>query len=266
MKLWQVRRHWDELAKADPLWAVLTDADRHGRKWTVEEFYATGTAEVEADLARISQLHPALGRRKALDFGCGAGRLTQALANRFESVVGVDISPRMVELARRHSKNPRASFVRNGRPDLREFASGSFDLVYSRITLQHIAPRYTRIYLREFVRVLAPGGLAWIQVPASIPPGDPPDRFKFSFWPPTVWMRVKRYARYHYPGWFPGTPKMQMYSIQRAEVEACLREAGAAVLAVERSPAQGFESLIYAARKPAPGPGADRLARRKDGE
>lgn len=266
MRLWQVQRHWDELAKADPLWAVLTEADRHGRKWTAEEFYATGRAEVGADLARIGQLQPALARRRALDFGCGAGRLTQALAGYFESVVGVDISPQMIELARRHSTNPRVSFLQSARPDLQEFDAGSFDLVYSRITLQHVAPRYTRRYLEEFVRILAPGGLAWIQVPSSVPPGDPPERFQFSFWPPTVWMRVRRYVRYHFPGWFPGTPKMQMYSIPRAEVEACLERAGAVVLSVERSPAEGFENLIYAARKPAPARSLTPDRDRKDGE
>ncbi|HEY1763808.1 MAG TPA: methyltransferase domain-containing protein [Opitutaceae bacterium] len=265
MRLWQVQRHWDELAKADPLWAVLTDADKQGKRWTVEEFYATGVAEVEADLARIGQLDPGHRRRNALDFGCGAGRLTQALAAHFKSVVGVDISHRMIELARRHSPNPRVAFVQSARPDLKEFAGGSFDLVYSRITLQHIAPRYTRRYLKEFVRILAPGGLAWIQVPSSIPPGDPPERFQFSLWPPTVWMRVKRYLRYHYPGWFPGTPKMQMFSMSRAEVEACLVESGAVVLSVERSPADGFENLVYAARKPSPETGASPHSGREAG-
>ena len=157
---------------------------KHGKRWTVEEFYATGMAEVQADVARIGQLDPGLRRRNALDFGCGTGRLTQALAAHFKSVVGVDISRQMIELARRHSSNPRVAFVQSARPDLREFSGGSFDLVYTRITLQHIAPRYTRRYLREFVRLLAPGGIAWIQVPSSIPPGDPPDDLNYRSGPP----------------------------------------------------------------------------------
>jgi SAM-dependent methyltransferase len=253
MKLWQVQRHWDALAKSDPLWAVLTDAGKDGQRWSISEFYATGVAEVEADLARLARLLPAFPTERALDFGCGAGRLTQALATRYSTVVGLDISGQMVALARRHNPNPRVTFVQSGRSDLREFPDGSFDLVYSRITLQHIAPRYTSGYLREFVRVLAPGGVALIQVPASVPPGDPPERFQFSLWPPTIWMRVKRYVRYHYPGWFPGTPKMQMYALPRVEVEALLTGAGAEILSVERSAAAGFENLAYAARKPAAG-------------
>jgi SAM-dependent methyltransferase len=249
MRLWQVQRHWDELAKADPLWAVLTEADKQGKRWTLEAFYSTGVAEVEADLARVALVEPALPRRRALDFGCGAGRLTQALAGHFSSVTGIDISSQMVALARRQNRNERVAYVQSSRPDLKGFACGSFDFVYSRITLQHVAPRYSRRYLREFVRVLAPGGIVLIEVPASVPPGDPPERFQFSFWPPTVWMRIKRYVRYHYPGWFPGTPKMQMYAMPRDEVERCLTEAGASVLSVEGRTADGWENLTYLAKK-----------------
>jgi ubiquinone/menaquinone biosynthesis C-methylase UbiE len=250
MKLWQVQRHWDALAKADPLWAVLTEGDKQGKRWTIEEFFSTGVAEVEADMARVRLREPRLAVRSALDFGCGAGRLTQGLARHFSRVTGVDISRQMVALAREHNRDPRVDFVHNPRPHLGLFASGSFDFVYSRITLQHIAPRYTRRYLREFVRVLAPGGAMLVQVPASVPAGDPPERFQFSFWPPTVWMRVKRYVRYHYPGWFPGTPKMQMYALGRADVLECLAAGGAEVLSVERDEHGGFDNLTYLARKP----------------
>jgi ubiquinone/menaquinone biosynthesis C-methylase UbiE len=249
MKLWQVQRHWDALAKADPLWAVLTESDKQGKRWSREEFFSTGLAEVGADMERVRRLDPGLPGGRALDFGCGAGRLTQALARHFSRATGVDISGRMVALARELSRDPGVDFVHNPRGDLKLFPGGSFDFVYSRITLQHIAPRYTRRYLREFIRVLAPGGVMLAQVPATVPAGDPPDRFRFSFWPPTAWMRAKRYVRYHHPGWFPGTPKMQMYAVAREEVTKCLREGGAEVLSVERGPDVAFENYTYIARR-----------------
>lgn len=248
MKLWQVRRHWDALARADPYFSVLTDSAKEGNRWRAEEFFSTGTAEVEADLRRVDSLVPGLARRSALDFGCGAGRLTQALARTFASAVGVDISGRMVDLARGHNRDGRAAFVHNRRPDLAVFPDGAFDFVYSRITLQHIAPRYSRRYLREFVRVLAPGGALSVQVPDSVPAGDPPDRLRFSPWPPTMAMRIARNLRYHFPGWFPGTPKMQMYALPRDEALRCL--AGAEVLAVDRSEHGAVVNLTYIARKP----------------
>ncbi len=130
------------------------------------------------------------------------------------------------------------------------FPDGSFSLVYSRITLQHISPDYTRSYLAEFARVLAPGGVLSIQVPESVPAGDPPDRFRFSMWPPTLWMRLKRYVKYHNPGWFPGTPKMQMYAMPRAEVLRSLVSSGMRVLAVDRSEHADVVNLTYLAVRP----------------
>ena len=250
MKLWQVRRHWDALAKDDPFWAVLTEARKQGNRWAISEFFSTGVAEVERDLAQVRVQDPQLRLRSALDFGCGAGRLTQALARHFEWVTGVDISGRMVELAREHCHDSRVSFVQNARSDLRIFPNRSFDLVYSRITLQHIAPRYTRRYLGEFMRVLSPGGIMSVQIPDRVPAGDPPDRLRFSFWPPTLWMRISRHVRYHHPGWFPGTPKMQMYAMKRDEVLAVLARSGAEVLSVERCEHGEVENYVYIARRP----------------
>jgi SAM-dependent methyltransferase len=249
MNLWQLRRHWDALARVDPYFAVLTDSGKQGNRWASDEFFRTGVAEADSDMARIRQLAPDLPLRHALDFGCGAGRLTQGLARHFARVTGVDISGRMVDLAREQNHDARVAFVHNPRPDLRAFGDNSFDLVCSRITLQHIAPRYTRRYLREFVRVLSPGGVMLAQVPARVPAGDPPERLRFSFWPPTLWMRTKRYVRYHRPGWFSGTPKMQMYAVPREEVLGWLAAAGAEVLSVERDEHEGLENLTYIARK-----------------
>ncbi len=250
MKLWQVRRHWDELAKTDPFFAVLTDSEKQGRKWALAEFFSTGVAEVEADLRRIRACDPGLALGSALDFGCGAGRLTQALGGHFQKATGVDISSRMVALAREHNQDTRVGFIHNVRPDLRIFPDASFDLVYSRITLQHIAPRYTRRYLSEFVRVLCPGGVMSVQIPEKVPAGDPPDRLRFSPWPPTMAMRISRYVRYHYPGWFPGTPKMQMYALPRQAVLDCLADSGAELLAVDRSAHGEVDNLVYIARRP----------------
>ena len=250
MRLWQVRRHWDALAKGDPFFAVLTNPDKQGNKWALAEFFSTGVAEVDRDLARLRALAPGFSDRSALDFGCGAGRLTQALGRHFKRATGVDISGHMVALAGVHNSQEGVSFVHNVRPDLRMFPDNAFSLVYSRITLQHVAPRYTRRYLREFTRVLEPGGIVSVQIPERVPVGDPPDRLRFSAWPPTMVMRIRRFLRYHYPGWFPGTPKMQMYALPREEVLRCLETAGAQVLSVDKSEHGSVDNLVYIARKP----------------
>jgi SAM-dependent methyltransferase len=253
MKLWQLRRHWDALARQDPFYAVLTDSGKKAKGWSAAEFFQTGVAEVDKDIAAILAREPGLSRGSALDFGCGAGRLTQALGRHFRRATGVDISERMIALAREHNKEPGVSFEHNARPDLRMFPDGAFDLVYSRITLQHIAPRYTRLYLAEFVRILAPGGVISVQIPERVPAGDPPDRLRFSLWPPTLWMRISRHVRYHHPGWFPGTPKMQMYALPRQEVASCIAAAGAELLGVEQGEHGDVDNSVYIARRPRPG-------------
>ena len=45
MNVEKLERTWDEMASRDPLWAVLTWPEKHGGKWNVDEFFATGRAE-----------------------------------------------------------------------------------------------------------------------------------------------------------------------------------------------------------------------------
>lgn len=157
---------WGTLASTDPLWAIYVDpARRHGR-WDPEAFYASGEAEVAHALSRAEGLGMPVSGGKALDFGCGAGRLTRPLAARFELAVGVDIAQEMLDLAARD--NPVASrcqFVRNTEPDLRVFGDREFDLVYSCFVLQHLPPRLAAAYLAEFARVLRPGGSLIVDLP-----------------------------------------------------------------------------------------------------
>ena len=107
----------------------------------------------------------------ALDFGCGYGRLTRALAERLGSAVGVDISEQMVAGATQLNAGTTAEFVVNAGGDLAQFDDASFELIYSRIVLQHVPTRREILaYVAEFVRVLRPGGVAVFQIPSRIAP------------------------------------------------------------------------------------------------
>jgi ubiquinone/menaquinone biosynthesis C-methylase UbiE len=171
MKVQDQERDWNELAELDPYWAILTSPGTRFGGWDSDAFFATGEAEIDAVMRRAAQLgHPA-GHDRALDFGCGLGRLTRPLAGRFRECVGVDISEGMVSQARRLNADvPRATFVVNAADDLRHFDEASFDLVYSVIVLQHVPDRGAiESYIAEFCRVLRPGGLAVFQLPSHIP-------------------------------------------------------------------------------------------------
>jgi SAM-dependent methyltransferase len=159
----EVRRDWTRLGADDPLWAVYVAADKRGGRWDPEQFLATGRSDVAASVAWLTDL--GLGQKwsRILDFGCGAGRLSQALADYADEVVGVDVSPPMLEMARRLDVDGRCRFVLNETSDLAAFETDSFDLVYSELVLQHLPAPVIDGYLAEFVRVLRPGGVALLQ-------------------------------------------------------------------------------------------------------
>ena len=160
----RLRRVWETLGRDDPLWAVLSQAGKRGRRWDPDEFFATGNLEVGASLAALSVCGYPQGRGLALDFGCGAGRLTRALAAYFEHVVGVDVSSSMVATARRLNADlGNVEFRCNPSPRIDGIADASVDFVFSHITLQHIPTELAAGYVDEFFRILAPGGAAVFQ-------------------------------------------------------------------------------------------------------
>jgi trans-aconitate methyltransferase len=162
----ELKDSWQSLGSDDPLWAILNDPRAKGGKWSIDEFMQTGRIEIDRVFTWLQNRGPQKIRNgRALDFGCGAGRLTQALGKRFARCTGVDIAPSMVEAARRLDVSSNCDFVVNGRPDLSVFPSGSFDFIYSSIVLQHIPHPYAVNYISEFCRLLAPGGWVTFQIP-----------------------------------------------------------------------------------------------------
>jgi ubiquinone/menaquinone biosynthesis C-methylase UbiE len=229
--------YWDQHARTDPLWAILTHPEKAGGRWDPEEFFATGVHEIGEVMKLVDRWGVPARRRSALDFGCGVGRLTQALGDHFERVQGVDVSPAMLELARKFNrKGDRCAYVWNPEHHLRRFPDQSFDLIYSRITLQHIRPRHVRAYLREFMRVLAPGGLLFFQLPGR--PRNPHQgliatlRFRVA--------RIRSLMQVH--------PAMYMNGIDKERVIALLESSGGKIVNVEQNGDAGveYESWAYA--------------------
>lgn len=169
MELDELRQHWQTFGEEDPLWAILSSPGKRGGAWNIDEFLATGQVDVEFAMRRLEEQGVVVARRRALDFGCGVGRLTQALANHFERCDGVDLAGSMI--ARADALNPdpeRIHFHENKTSDLRLFEAGSFDFVLSLLVLQHMEPTLICAYLREIVRVLRPGGVAYFNLPERV--------------------------------------------------------------------------------------------------
>jgi SAM-dependent methyltransferase len=232
---------WEELGRRDPHWAILSEPGRQG-SWDDEEFFATGRAQIDASLADVGSL--LVRRDAALDFGCGLGRLTQALALHFGSVTGVDVARSMVEGAQARNAFPdRVSYVVNTAATL-PFDDGAFDFVYSLLVLQHVSPPSAERYISELVRVLRPGGVLVFQ--------------ELSHRAPTVRNAVLRLLprgvrpllRRARRGW---AAAMTMEGVPRAKVTALIEAAGGEVVDV-RDDAAGepvWKGYRYTVSRPA---------------
>ena len=98
--LLELQKNWEGFAQTNPLWSICTDSEKRDQQWDIKEFFETGKSEVEKVLEHLRLLGVTLDKTApALDFGCGVGRLTRALAGHFPECWGVDISPTMIRLA-----------------------------------------------------------------------------------------------------------------------------------------------------------------------
>ena len=136
-------------------------------KWDADEFFRSGEINVDNEILADPDI-PSGGRM--LEIGCGAGRMTRALAAIFDEVHAVDISAEMIALARRNLADLRNVYVsRNNGAGLSDFPSEFFDFAFSYIVFQHIPSREViESYIREVHRCLKPGGLFKFQAQ-----GDP---------------------------------------------------------------------------------------------
>jgi SAM-dependent methyltransferase len=161
----RLRSAWTQLGQDDPLWAILSHPDKRGGRWDLDQFLAAGEVEIAGIDRYCAELKRPRQHRRALDFGCGVGRLSRALAARYDEVIGVDISPSMLARARElHADVHNLRFVENAKTQLDFVADCTIDLVYCVITLQHMPAALQLSYIGEFLRIIAPGGLAVFQI------------------------------------------------------------------------------------------------------
>ena len=166
---------WREIGAADPFWGVLTAPEYRQAEIAPEViagFYATGREHMTYVADRLQRVTGApLHVGRALDFGCGAGRLTEAMTSYADAVTGVDVSPGMLEQARRYGAG-KAVYA-DALPE------GEFDWINSFIVFQHIPPERGMQLLNQLLDRLAWGGLVSLHLtiyrdPHLIPPPPPP--------------------------------------------------------------------------------------------
>lgn len=232
------RRDWEELSALDPYWAILSDSQRRFGGWDADSFAHNGVEAVALVIADGARFSLPRERRTALDFGCGAGRLTLVLAREFEQCLGLDISELMVAEARQRAA---ATGVANCTFDVHDGATlagiggDSFDLVVSRLVLQHVASAEAKArYIAELVRVLRPGGLLALQLPSRMPPLR------------RLQPRPRAYGLLRHIGVPPATlyyrlhlHPIRMTALPCARVTAVIETAGGRILQTRDEPAAG---------------------------
>lgn len=168
--LQHIQSSWEHLGATEPHWSVLT-ADKFKQEHIAnneDAFYQTGKANVESlwqSLQRNGIDPTALNT--CLEYGCGLGRVTRWLAERFDQVYGYDISRAHLAGAGDYLKRKEFQNVA-----LRHIATPNdvaqlekVDLVYSVIVLQHNPPPIIAMIVRGLLMSLNPGGIAYFQVP-----------------------------------------------------------------------------------------------------
>lgn len=156
---------WEKWGQTDPYYGVLTSArfrnvQAGSGEW--DHFFATGENDIALALERVrAHVDASFEPTRALDFGCGVGRVAIPLARRAAHVVGVDVSAAMLEEARRNARrrgvgNVEFMQVDDGLSGL----PGPFDFIHSLIVFQHIPVARGLLIFQRLLQLLQPGGVA----------------------------------------------------------------------------------------------------------
>lgn len=155
----RMREDWNERAREDAHYYVAFGA----RAQDEDAFLATASEAVRAVESELKWFGAGADTRgmRALEIGCGPGRLMKPLSRHFGEIHGVDVSDEMIRIARERLKDvPHAHVEATNGATLAQFADESIDFVYSYAVFQHIPSREVVLsYMREAARVLKPGGI-----------------------------------------------------------------------------------------------------------
>jgi SAM-dependent methyltransferase len=211
----RVGRAWTWLGQEQPHWSVVSEErfrpDRLGEN--LGAFAATGEESCRLVLAQLARhdVTPALLPR-AVEYGCGVGRMSLPLSRRFAALAACDISPAHLGIA-------RAAGAEAGRGNITWWQATAeapmppppWDLWFSYLVLQHNPPPITRHLLATAFAGLAPGGVALFQLFTHI------KGYRF---------RIAEYLAQ------PEVPRMELHALPQAEVFALAAAAGLEVLEV----------------------------------
>ena len=213
-------RDWNALARVDPYWAVLTHDEFSGPVAADDDrlnaFLESGRVHVAQVWAAVeSAFGGPFSPERALDFGCGVGRVAFPLAARCGSVVGLDVADLMLVRARELCERlgvRNVQFVKAD--DNLSHLDGTFDLVHSSIVFQHIAPARGLRLIEQLISRLTENGVGVLHVLYYNPDMASVQARLMK----RVWRKLKRPFRRR--------PQMQMNAYPLNDVFRIIQEAG----------------------------------------
>jgi SAM-dependent methyltransferase len=165
MKRTVTDRQWDKWANDDPYRGVLgVDTSSLNDDEVKAAFFESGERHIAYVLGLVDTfLGGANKSSAALDFGCGVGRLLRPLASRFDRVTGIDIAPKMLEIAQSNLADFNNIQLST---DLGAIAQtgNKFGFVHSYIVLQHIRPKQGEPIIEQLVDLVDDGGIFALHV------------------------------------------------------------------------------------------------------
>ena len=213
----RVQSVWRALGETRPHWSVLTGPEflpDQINQEAIGEFYRSGEQNIDTLMKTLARAGVDASKlRTSIDFGCGLGRLSAALASRFERVTAVDVSSSHLAMAREALRERGITNVDLVQLETVEGVDRlpQVDLVFSVIVLQHNPPPVMYAIFKSLIGRVAPGGVAVIQIPTWLPNG-----YRFA---------VEDYLR-------DGGQQMEMHAIPQADALALIRASGMELLEV----------------------------------
>lgn len=168
----RIQQQWTELAETEPYWSILTDEDFKLKRFPKNrgKFEASGLQSSKELETAFLRANASLPTGTCLELGCGVGRVTHRLCERFDHVIGIDVAAGNLQLCRDYLKDHSISNAElrllKSVAELTELPE--FDLFYSVIVLQHNPPPVIKFMLKTLLGKIRPGGAAYFQLPTHL--------------------------------------------------------------------------------------------------
>ena len=164
-------KDWERFGVENPYYSVVNTEEYRSARLddaVIEEVLQTGESKIAYFLHFLEQRFGEFPRGRALEFGCGVGRLLLPLARRYKEVIGIDVSPSMLREAKANRTRARLDNIDLLlSDDALSRVEGKFDFVLSYLVLQHIPVERGEQIIRGLLSRVAPGGVVALHVTVS---------------------------------------------------------------------------------------------------